>query len=238
MIDGIFFKSLSNSNALYSDTHNIEKAMSFIRCNKEKNYTLITHNSDHCVDQISIPENIKVWYAQNVNFKHPKLKPLPIGLENEYWHPEKRKILFSSKSVARNKKSFAQFNPDTFPKERNHVIQLIKNGTIKADIFFCKNGQNFMQYVNNLKTYTFCLCPRGNGIDTHRIWEAIYAGCIPVVKKHITHIFEYELPIIFVDEWSQATEEYLQNKIKEINFESFDSPILSRKYWKNKICNT
>ena len=28
------------------------------------------------------PKNIKNWFAQNVNYKHPNLIPLPIGLEN------------------------------------------------------------------------------------------------------------------------------------------------------------
>ena len=24
--------------------------------------------------------------------------------------------------------------------------------------------------------------PRGNGLDTHRLWEALYLGCVPIVQ--------------------------------------------------------
>jgi len=48
-------------------------------------YVLITHNGDTTVDdklaQNVDEKNIR-WYAQNVNIDHPKITPIPIGLEN------------------------------------------------------------------------------------------------------------------------------------------------------------
>lgn len=34
-----------------------------------------------------------------------------------------------------------------------------------------------------MKACSHVLCPRGNGVDTHRHWEALYRGAVPVVEK-------------------------------------------------------
>eukprot|EP00965_Chrysotila_dentata_P239975 6203413-Pleurochrysis_carterae.AAC.2 len=38
------------------------------------------------------------------------------------------------------------------------------------------------RYLEELGRYHFVLAPRGNGIDTHRLWEALLVGTIPIVK--------------------------------------------------------
>jgi hypothetical protein len=249
-IDGDFFSGLAGCKTydrlpdrdiitLYSTTDHYERAIRFIANNPDKEFKLITHNSDKCVEYGFIPDNLVKWYAQNLNFQHPKLEPLPIGFENNHWHPQKRLILdnLDKHNNKRKLKALAQFNPATFPSERGQLLSDVLNGKIFADAAPCINGQWFDQYANNLTNYSFCLCPRGNGIDTHRVWEAIYLGCIPIVKNHITHKFEYGLPIVFVEDWQEVTQSFLQQKITDFDFGSFDSPLLTQEYWKNRICN-
>ena len=75
-----------------------------------------------------------------------------------------------------------------------------------------------------MNTYTYCLCPRGNGIDTQDLGGIIlwvHSNC----KRHITHKFEYDLPIIFVEDWS-STDQYIQDKYNKINFDDFNSSIV------------
>ena len=76
------------------------------------------------------------------------------------------------------------------------------------------------------------MSPWGNGIDTHRIWEAIYANCVPIVQDHNVLSKFKELPIIFVKSF--------QN-INSINFiESNHSKSMEMadfKYWKKEIFN-
>src|SRR5271170_245325 len=63
-------------------------------------YILITHNSDyspiyrktrpfgHQVYDLSgflYDKKLVAWFAQNSDYAHPKLKPIPIGLANSYW---------------------------------------------------------------------------------------------------------------------------------------------------------
>lgn len=250
-IDGDFFSSLADCMTysslpdkdviiLYSPTDSYERAIRFIANNPHKKFKLITHNGDKCVDYGFIPDNLIKWYAQNLNFNHPKLEPIPIGLENQQWHPQKRLILgnLDKHNSKRKIKALAQFNPATFPSERDELLSNILNGNIFADISPCVNGRRFDEYANNLTNYSFCLCPRGNGIDTHRIWESLYLGCIPITKYHMTHEFEYDLPIIFVEDWREITKSFLQQKLIDFDFNLFDSPILTREYWRNRICST
>lgn len=248
-IDGSAFKQIcdidinddpieNDINILYADTHDRHIAIDKIKNNKDTKFILVTHNSDDSIDEIEIPENLLTWFGTNVEYENEKIIPIPIGLENDHWHPQKRAILESSgKYVDRITKSLAQFNPVTFPQERQQLLRNILNGLVYADSYYCVNGERFQTYADNLTKYAFCLCPRGNGIDTHRIWESLYLGCIPIVKKHPTHNFEADLPIIFVDYWLEVTKEFLARKIQEIDHSLFQSELLTMSYWKGRILN-
>lgn len=248
-IDGNGFKEIcdiginddivdKNINILYADTHDRYLALEKIKKNNDKNFILITHNSDDPIDEVEIPENLLKWFGTNMEYEHEKIIPIPIGLENDHWHPQKRSILEASKgNINRIPKALSQFNPVTFPQERQQLLRNILNGLVYADSYYCVNGERFQTYADNLTKYAFCLCPRGNGIDTHRIWESLYLGCIPIVKKHPTHNFERDLPIIFVDYWLEITKEFLEQKIKEIDHSLFQSELLTMSYWKGRILN-
>ena len=45
-------------------------------------------------------------------------------------------------------------------------------------------GWNSFFYRRILLNYMFVICPEGNGIDTHRMWEALYLRTIPIIKKY------------------------------------------------------
>ena len=52
-----------------------------------------------------------------------------------------------------------------------------------------------------LINYMFVACPEGNGIDTHRFWEALYLNVIPVTtNKNFYSQFE-NLPILAINKW-------------------------------------
>lgn len=43
-----------------------------------------------------------------------------------------------------------------------------------------KNQKLLRGYLAKLKCHAFTLAPHGHGVDTHRYWEALYAGSIPI----------------------------------------------------------
>lgn len=223
---------------MYADSDKYFEAISFIAQNHNQNFTLVTHNGDKTIESVALPNNLKSWHTINLNFQHPRVFPIPIGLENTHWHPKKRGIMENGPTFeSRLIKPFAQFNPATSPKHRLPILPLIARKSVDADVYPCENGINFELYIHNLRRYAFCLCPRGNGIDTHRIWESLYMGCIPIVKRHITHVFNQDLPILFIDDWREITSDFLNQTDKNVDTSLFGSELLTMSYWKDKIKN-
>lgn len=250
IIDGNFFESLADCAIydslpnkeiviLYASTDNYQRAIHYIRNNPQQKFKLITHNSDISVENTYVPDNLIKWYAQNLNYKHPKIEAIPIGLENTHWHPSKRHVIDTQINNRHNTKRhfsvLCQFNPNTYKQERYQLLEMVAKKELCADMYYCLNGSHFEQYINNLINYKFCLCPRGNGIDTHRMWEAVLLGCIPIVKKYHAHMYDEELPVIFVDRWQDINQKFLQSEASKIDRKLFDTPILKKSYWKSRI---
>lgn len=60
----------------------------------------------------------------------------------------------------------------------------------------------------------YALCPRGCGVDTHRFYECIYLGCVPIViRTHTVFDRLYHpvtgFPCLVVERWADVTEELL-----------------------------
>jgi hypothetical protein len=60
----------------------------------------------------------------------------------------------------------------------------------------------------------YALCPRGCGVDTHRFYECIYLGCVPIVLRTHTvfdrlYAPDTGFPCLVVERWTDVTEELL-----------------------------
>jgi hypothetical protein len=79
--------------------------------------------------------------------------------------------------------------------------------------------------ITRLSTYKFCICPEGNGVDTHRLWEALYLKTIPIViKSEFTEILEYnKIPLVILNNWN----EFDENKLV-YNVSLFENEIFKR----------
>ena len=60
----------------------------------------------------------------------------------------------------------------------------------------------------------YALCPRGCGVDTHRFYECIYLGCVPIVVRTHTvfdrlYAPDTGFPCLVVERWADVTEELL-----------------------------
>ena len=58
--------------------------------------------------------------------------------------------------------------------------------------------------IQRLQTYKYCICPEGNGLDTHRLWEAYYVKTIPILLRTTfsTNIKQVtNLPMILLNSW-------------------------------------
>tara|TARA_Y100000992_G_scaffold62219_1_gene38146 strand:- start:724 stop:1455 length:732 start_codon:yes stop_codon:yes gene_type:complete len=183
-----------------------------------------------------MPNCISKWYSVNVNYADKKLIPIPLGLANNYSPKNLLSKDFGDIDFETMKidKIYINFNKYTNLKERHHLYDLFQNfnwATIDRKIL------DFKEYQDNLKNHKFVLCPWGNGVDTHRIWEALYSGSIPVIKDHITFKCLKSLPVIFIDDFKNLNHDYLIDKSKELEPISIGDEFLNLKYWIKKVRN-
>ena len=260
-ITGNEFKKLSNfvldeNGFVKTNNNNNEIPIFFVKTdlidlfysNYIPNYPfkLITHNSDYSINKnyLEYLDNklLVSWYSQNVNFKHKKLKSIPIGLENSQWFPETRKIekLFNINSTPKNIKNLVYLNLNILnnPGVRQPIYDMLNNKPY-VTTQYGRNGLGYDEYLDNLYNHKFMICPEGNGIDVHQPWESLYVNTIPIQRKNINNKNWRDLPICWVDEWEQVTDEnFLTSEHKRITETKYDLSKLDFDFWKNKIQNS
>lgn len=62
------------------------------------------------------------------------------------------------------------------------------------------------KFWSEIAASKFTICPKGNGEDSHRIWEALYLGSIPVVENTVALRYFSELPLLYVEDFESITE--------------------------------
>jgi len=236
---GLVKEILQNNAVIFCKIDYISTLFNFIKFSN-KQYILITHNSDYPVDMFRFntrPSCIKKWFGQNVSVDHPDLINIPIGLENEVRNPPAIPIVdyhwfyenirsFESKDKIQDA-VYCNWNPKT-NASRNHIINGLLNNGIKVNIE--KERLSHKEYCNKASNYKYIICPEGNGISTHRFWETLYFGSIPIVINHRIYR-DYNLPIIKLSKWGDLTNEKLSN----FNEYLFNRNQLDFNYWKNII---
>lgn len=239
---------IKQSNVIYIPSHYLEFFFKHIYPHINK-CILITHNSDHGIMQHQndfVKNNIKKalddnkiikWFGQNISYNHSKLESIPIGIANSmYKHGNLNllnKIMINPKIKKTNLYLF-NFNIGTNPKVRQEVY----NTCIKNKLIFTTKFKDQSEYFTKVKQSKFCICPDGNGIDTHRIWEALYLNSIPIISN--IHIYNHyqELPILFIQDWNTLTEEMMNKVYNEFKNKKFDKSKINLDYYKKLVNNS
>jgi len=245
--------STFDKHLIYCKTDNAQAMISQLGQFKDHKFVIVTHNSDGgiCTPKVrsydcdpnltTWPDNIIKWFAQNLCINHPKITPIPIGLENDYCFPdlEKTKILKYIQNEYYHKINlvYVNHNVGTNFKERQPIYDLLakeKWATVK----YGRNPDNYADYLRDLKQHAFVVCPPGNGVDTHRLWEALYLGCIPIVKRYPgAEYFAARFPIILVDSWDNITQDKLTEWVHAIKIWHINCLVnyLDFNYWASLI---
>ena len=174
---------------------------------------------------------ISVWYANIVPENIPKTQ---LGPHNKLLH-----CAFNECTDGRRRPT---------GKNRASILRSLESRG------FQNMRLSYTEYFETLPEYEFVISPEGNGIDCHRHYEAFMAGCIPIVEYHPGIANKYSgCPILFTDNYSEITEDYLNQKYEEMIDQTYDfSKLLLSKYdqatqgfiryngnyWGNKVIGT
>jgi len=245
LIDGDQFERLAGKYGLaYIETHEAK--------NRDLSGCILTHNSDGCIlpkgkaiqprppvqrtedyNWGDVPDSVRVWFAQNADVRDERLIPIPIGLERDRWFPHlhKKDVILTLPDVEKTGLLYLNFNPETH-WARPALYEMLGWGTVEPR----HNGVDFLHYAQQIKRHRFVLCPDGNGMDTHRTWEALYLGSYPIVQRHVfTEEFVKILPLLVIDDWSEITEQFLCGKYEDFVSKEWCWEALKINYWENLI---
>jgi len=90
-------------------------------------------------------------------------------------------------------------------------------------------------YFETLKRHRFVIVALGNGLDTHSTWEALLAGCIPVLPHSpLDPMFDH-LPVWLVMDWHEVTDESTERVYQEMKARSYEWDMIFTAGWKRKI---
>eukprot|EP00668_Euglena_longa_P041028 GGOE01053991.1.p1 GENE.GGOE01053991.1~~GGOE01053991.1.p1 ORF type:complete len:476 (+),score=128.94 GGOE01053991.1:263-1690(+) len=209
-------RSITNRSIVFINTLDIPTFVAHKLPRIDAHFFVITHNRDKSVPG---PEGMPLlhspkllrWFAKNIDHAHPKMVPIPIGIENRFYrngeHPEDfLDLLSGNHNATASRDVLINFTPRKWNSDRSHALEAMKkNGFGSRQIK--KVGHK--QFLDQSRHYRFILSPQGNGISCHRTWEALYMGCLPLVSPSNDTDVYAGLPVVVVEDWFKVTKEFV-----------------------------
>lgn len=166
---------------------------------------LVCGNSDQNFDfDPKLPDSIDLWLCQNYSVKDGRGTCLPIGLENlrlgksGFRRYQKR---VNSKTV----EDRILVPPMQFTNPiREQVLSICLSMPEVFDVY--SEYLPTAEYFDLLGKYKYVLVLEGNGYDTHRLWEVLYKGGVPVMirTKWSEQISKYGFARVLVDDFEYS----------------------------------
>lgn len=196
-----------------------------------------------------LPVSIRI-FVQNNEYDHPKVHIMPIGIRdcgsivamhrryNQRYLLEKGASLRTSLGAnVRPIKCLLCFSLWTHPSRQECYDLFAGAGAAGSSFVYNLNDasavasevtpeENHLEKVPAALVYDktlesrYALCPRGCGVDTHRFYECIYLGCVPIVVRTHTvfdrlYAPDTGFPCLVVERWADVTGELLDQSYPE-----------------------
>ena len=239
----IKFLNIKDGDIIFVKTDFLEQFISKHLSKINKKVAIVLHNSDFSFEEKHLNyfnnKNILV-FSQNLDIDFTKTNnifPIPIGIENRSYFVNGKLKNFNnaikkSSDIYKNRLILCGFNPNT-NNERKKILEIVSKN---ENINFLKYS-NHSKYLNSISEHKFNLCPEGNGMDTHRFWETLMMGSIPIVKKNnlVLNFEKFDIPILILDDWrdlDNLSKESLNNFYKNNYMKLENNKYIYFDYWK------
>ena len=211
----------------------------------------LTHNSDYHINESVFEQGptTQYWLMQNKDIEQDSLISLPIGLENMRLrtHGKAQNGLFSSQIPGAMEKALLIDKLATHDIPKTQLVYMNFNtqthssrpaiwDTLCNKEWVTKTQKIPMQqFYFDIASHKFIISPRGNGVDCHRTWEALYLRTIPIVKRSV-HMDEFsDLPIYFIDKWEDLCYVELEKYYNKVKDSLFDLDKMKISWWREFI---
>ena len=167
---------------------------------------IIAGNSDyefHAVPR-NIPSSVRALFLQNSYVSDSKfISSIPIGVENFRLGVNGNPRFFQ----ARGENSAIKQKLLVGPLSPTHPVRdkMLKALSVESQYIDVYSGRlKPKEYDALSKGYAAVAAVRGNGVDTHRLWESLYRGVPPVVQNDMWwRSFSSLFPVVTaINEWT------------------------------------
>lgn len=185
------------------------------------------------------PPHVHHWFGTNMFAEAEDTTPIPLGLgsENDVTTLNVGDIAgATARGIKRHKLLYANFGTASNPLVREPLrvwLQRPEQGWItQQEHAGCSSRA---AYLEALFSHCFVFCPPGNGEDTHRMWEALYCGAIPVARESPALRNFKDLPILFVPRLDAISESFLRDTFARWPEHKYSSAKLDVRYWRERF---
>ena len=175
---------------------------------------------------------------------------LPLGLTNNTNESQLHRVFGDlnhftkawdspGKLVSQDISVLVGFTANTNPI-RKKLLKMLLNKKVPFsvsyhDMTFSDYGRT--SFLSKSRSHDMVLCPEGNGFDTHRFWETLSRGSIPVVKSSEWSklIAELGIPVLQLKQWDFEEFIWAKSEFEFLNLNPAHLPSLWLPYWKESF---
>ena len=226
---------VSDARVIFCPSDHLERLLSeFKGAINAKVLILGNSDRDFADFDFALPNSLKKVYIQNLNFKDSRLAVLPIGIENRRLGNNGQLNLFSEKYANNEKNNKLLVGPFSM----THSERLFYNSLDDSDQWKILKGRiSPRALAQESSKYRFVASPRGNGLDTHRFWETLYRGSLPVVveSQWSRDLALLGIPLVSIDSWQPASLSKIFEGGNQYSFSPKKIDALWWGFWKRSI---
>jgi len=245
--EGIAYKAtilkIADGDSIFCRTDYLDELFYLIKKSNTKNLKLITHQTDIDISdklEKNLPKNFIYWFGINKNTMSKRVISIPIGIAGNFSDKNLQVKDFDENKIknfdlnSKELKIYVNFQKNTNSTERELAIDVLK----KSDkSFFSEPNLPKSKYKEHLERFAFTLCPWGNGYDTHRVWEALYSGSVPIIKRHSTFEYLENLPALIIDDYEDLLKIDLNECFEKFQINKLNLEKLTIEYWVSQYKN-
>lgn len=191
-----------------------------------------------------LPPNVIALYAPNNELTDSRAVSVPLGVKAERLHclaaarrnrPLRKKLCYANFTV----------DPRLYWPDRSgraHIRFRLADRMRSAqwidwDLSCTKRTAvgDLLRYYAQIAAHKFVLSPPGRGVDCYRTWEALYLGAVPIILDSTPMSAFSDLPILFTKDYSELSEDYLEQQWREISSRSFDIDRMLKSWYRHRF---
>lgn len=227
--------------SVFCKTEQVPRLFERLRLTR-KRVVLVSGESDFPCDerlQRFLPPQVAKWFATNVTSPHPRVSSIPLGIgrRGDLVTPSELELQAHYRPAPEREMSlYINFRTATNEAVRRPVFDALQRRRAEPWLIFCEPAKKTnAEFLAEMMVHRFVLCPPGNGVDTHRFWETLATGGVPVAFRNAcTRSFEY-LPVVLVDSCDELSMERLQAEWQRLAPRWQVPQELAFDFWLNRV---